>query len=519
MVIDANRAVRERSPKKPVALFRKKSDGPGGPNTPPNGPAGAGDFQPDPEKARKWFAHARTSADSSNFGYALFCYASGISLDPESMSAHEDMWNVAIRYAQQGVNKKEVKADAKKLEGPTVVERFAAAEYAWLTDLNSTALALKAIEAAVKADQLEWGHWAAERVLNMLRKLKKLSKSPLLKAMELFREVGAWNEAMAAGELALQIDPSDNNLANELKDITAQRAMDQGGYAQAVGQGKGGFRSFIKDAEKQRELEELEAISGASSVEERNLLRAKKAYEDEPDSPDAINRYAQLVKKQDSDEALTEARGIYLKGFEQTGEYRFRMAAGDIDIELLRRKVKRAEERAEAHPHDDTLQVEVDRFRGQLLELRAREYEERVAKYPTDRQRKFELGEVLFDLERYGDAMEQFQKAKDEPKWRVRAGQLLGRCFAAEGWQAEAIQEFKEALEAIDAGHRELELAIQYDLMLSLIEAAREERAVDIAKEAKDICGRIARKDISYRDIRDKRREIDGLIREMDGAA
>jgi len=51
---------------------------------------------------------------------------------------------------------------------------------------------------------------------------------------------------MVAGQLAVRLDPSDNALDHELKDISAQRAMDAGGYEKAAGK-EGGFRTFVKD--------------------------------------------------------------------------------------------------------------------------------------------------------------------------------------------------------------------------------------------------------------------------------
>ena len=65
---------------------------------------------------------------------------------------------------------------------------------------------------------------------------------------------------------------------------------------------------------------------------------------------------------------------------------------------------------------------------------------------------------------------------------RVRAGHMLGKCFAKEQWHMEAIGEYKDAIHAIDATEKERELAIRYDLMLSLIEEARKERSVDLAR-------------------------------------
>jgi lipopolysaccharide biosynthesis regulator YciM len=124
---------------------------------------------------------------------------------------------------------------------------------------------------------------------------------------------------------------------------------------------------------------------------------------------------------------------------------------------------------------------------------------------------------VLYEQGDTGEAMAHFQKSKDEPKLRVRAGHMLGRCFLADDWYAEAISEFEEALAAIEATDREYELTIRYDLMVALLEAAREEQDADLARQAKNICSDIARKDITYRDIRARRKEVDQLIKELTG--
>ena len=80
-----------------MAFFnKKKPPEDGDPNNSSNGDAA---FEPQPEKAQKWFEHAKTAAMSNNYEYALECYANGLKLDPELMSAHEAMLD-----AEQGKN-------------------------------------------------------------------------------------------------------------------------------------------------------------------------------------------------------------------------------------------------------------------------------------------------------------------------------------------------------------------------------------------------------------------------------
>ena len=472
-------------------------------------------FEPQPEKARRWFEHARVMSDSFNFDSALVYYAHGIGLDPSMMSAHEAMYEAAVQYFNKGSRPASGK-EIRKLEGPHPVEKFAAAEFAWMKDINNASLALKLLEALVKAEQLEFGHWFAPKAMNVLLKQKKPSKNAFLQAKTCLAEIGAWNEALRAGAAALNIDPLDTELESDLKDLSAQRAMDEGRYEEAGGE-EGGFRKFVLDADKQRELEDAGAIAAGQSMEQRNLQRALKEYEKSPATPDVLNQYAQLLKVLGTPEAEQQSYDVYMKGFKDTNEYRFRALAGDIKIEQAQRRVDELQEKRDGRANDGELIAAFEQARKTALDLRYSEYNERTAKYPTDRRIKYQLGEVEFEMGRYMDAMKRFQDAKDEPRLRVQAGHMLGRCFAEETWHIEAIQAYKEVLEHVEPTEKEMELAIRYDLMVSLMANAREERSLDLAKEARGICTSILQQDVTYRDIRSARKEVDQLIKEVSG--
>lgn len=94
---------------------------------------------------------------------------------------------------------------------------------------------------------------------------------------------------------------------------------------------------------------------------------------------------------------------------------------------------------------------------------------------------------------------------------------MLGKCFSHEDWHQEAVGEFREALEHLDGAEKEREMPIRYDLMLSLIDLARDSNSIEDAREAAEICSAIVRKDIGYRDIRTKRKEVDALLKELGG--
>ena len=500
--------------------WKKNADGaqPPGEGAASDKPAKGAPQQPQPEKAAKFLQHAAAISRTGNNEYALQLFANAIKLDPGNMAAHTAMYEAAVQYIQGGGKPATGKELKDVDDGSGNFAKLAAAEFIWMKDLNNLSAAMKLLEFAGKLKLEELGQWLAPRVLNLLRlhQKKKPSKKDWVLGKDLFSSINAWNEAFVCGEAAVAMDPSDGALIQELKQLTAARAIQQGGYNKTAGQ-EGGFRANIKDAEKQKQLSDQDAVAGTADVEARNLERAKKDYEERPEVPEHVQKYATLLRKKQTLEGEEEAHAVYMDGFKRLGEYRFRMAAGDIRIAQSRRVVRAAQEKLAANASDAGAQAALKTARDSNLELEGAEFAERMEKYPTDCGLKAEVGRIRFELGRYEDAMPCFQQAKDEAKYRVFAAHMLGKCFAAQGWHGEAVDEFKEAIRVLDAGNAERELDIKYDLMVSLMEQAKAERNAQAARDAAEICSYILRKNIAYRDIRDRRKQVDALVKEIAG--
>jgi tetratricopeptide (TPR) repeat protein len=481
------------------------------------GDSGSGDdeFKPQPDKAAKFFEHARTVAGTGNHEYALKLFADGLKFDPGNLAAHQAMYETAIQFFQSD-GKPASGKDLKAIEGGGAVHAMVVAEYAWMRDLNNVSAALRLLDTAGRAKQPGFGQWLAPKMLNMLRKAmeKKPQKKVWVQAIDFFSSVEAWNEAFACGEEAQRVDPSDSTLEQRLRQLTAARAIQQGGYQQNFGQ-TGAFRGQVRDTEKQQQLEAANSISGSGGSEAIALDKARKDFEENPMSPEAINRYGNLLRKRGQPEDEERAIEVFMLGFQRLSEYRFKMNADDIRIMQLRRLEREARAALEQSPDNPGLVQGHEMARMRLLELEGNIYRERVQKYPTNRDIKADLGRVEYELGRYEDAMAAFQAAKDDPKLRVYSAWMLGRCFAKAGWNSEAVDEYREAINALDATQAERELEIKYDLMSSLIALARAEKSLAFAKEAEGICSYMVRKNIAFRDVRQKRKEVDELVRSL----
>ena len=110
-----------------MAIFRKKSDD----SSPKEAPK---EFKPDPVKARKWFDHAKSMADSHQYASALVYYANGLKFDPDSISAQESMLAVGQQHHKNG-GKKISSKDIKQLDGPYPSDKLAMAMLAWTGEL------------------------------------------------------------------------------------------------------------------------------------------------------------------------------------------------------------------------------------------------------------------------------------------------------------------------------------------------------------------------------------------------
>ncbi len=471
-------------------------------------------FMPDPEKAKAWFDRARQMADSHNYESAFAFFANGFKLDPRDIEVHKEVLKIATTYYNRGGDKATNK-QIKKVDGSSDIEKFVTALFIWWHDVMNAKHSMKAVSAAVNAEQNEFGAAMADTLLSLASKDgKALSYKELKSLMELFQSAGAWDQAIKVGQAALAAKPDDAVLERALNELSAERAISGGGYDKMGGE-EGGFQKFVKDIDKQRELEEDESLAGSAGSMERVVARAKKELEKNPDSPDAVSAYAKVLKKQDTTESIKLAFQVLMHGFKATKQYRFRMEAADIKISMASLQITKMAEQLATNPSNE-LQEKYDEAVAEFHTFRKTEYQERAAKYPTDRKIRFQLGELAIEDKDINLAMECFQKAKDEPRLRVRAGQELGRCFASEGWYSEAAGEFKESIKALAGSDNETELSLRYDLMQSLAKKAKKDENIDLAREAMEICSGIARKDISYRDIRECRRNLEDLVKELD---
>lgn len=508
-----------------MALFgRKKDDEP----KPAPGGAGAGggngngkdsgaaspdgpDYSPD--KAARFFEHARTVHDTTNYEYAMQSWLAGLRQEPTSMRGLEGFWNSAVAFLSDSDGKPPSKDTLKMFGGRSDTEKYLEALLQWGIKQFDALLAVKAAEAAAKLNMPEPVYWIGTRAMVVAAQEKKPRKELFLKLMEIFGKVGAFDRSVEAGGAAMKLDPTDGKLAAEVRNLAAQATMNRGGY-ENTGQ-SGGFRANVRDADKQRLLEEGERIVKTEETHERVIREAKADFEARPDDVAAAFKYLQRLRDRGRPEDEKAARELALKTYETSKQFRFREFYGDLRLRLASRKLNEYKTAADKDPKNAQINANYQQARIKFAEMEIEELKLKVEAYPTDLGLKYQLGRRDFELGNYDDAIGLFQESQKEAKHRLDSLYYIGLAFQKKEWVDEAIHSFRQALELHKTHSDDMGMALRYALMTALETKAGTDRDLALAEEADKLASSIAIQQIGYRDIRARRDSIKKVIADI----
>ena len=471
----------------------------------------------DEGKASKFFQHAKTVQETGNYEYAMQLWLSGVRLHPNGVAGLESFFAATAQYLNDPASKKGPGKDiVKSVSGGNDVDKYLRSLLEWGMKPAEAFLSLKALESAASLGLREAGLWIGERsfALCLREKNDKRRKELLMKVAQAFVKIEAADRAVQAAEAALKADPSDGEVSAWVRDLAATATMTRGGYGNS---GKeGGFRDNIRDATKQRQLEEGDRIVKTEETVDRLVSQAEDEFIKRPNDMPTIEVLAKRLLERSKSGDEQKAHDLYMQMYTQFSTFRFRELAGDIRIRQQARKVRELERMVEKASEGEKglvqsmLQSEVDA----LLKLETAEFKARVAAYPTDLGKKYELGKRYYQAGNYDEAIALFQQSQIDAKMRVMSLTFLGRSFLKINYFDEAVHTLRGALTAGDMP-AEMNLELQYDLMISLVEQGKAAKNAEAIREADKIASGIAMKQFNYRDVRQKRDEIKKVLAEM----
>lgn len=499
-----------------MALFGlgKKSSGSGKGGGGKNTDAGPGDdgegFKRSLRKANTFFDYGDTAADSKNFDYAVECYIGGLRHNPDSLDRHEKLHDIAKRRSVNGG--KPMKA---KSIGPSKVDKMLRAIKSWACDWNNVNHMADVIEAACEADLREGeeanlgqiAYWVAGLALQYnANPNAKPNRRVYLRIIDAMEKIEAYDLALQAAQRALMLREEDA-LRDRIKDLTAQRYTKES----AANSEEGGSRKNLKNAEAQ---DAIQAGLDTSGTKTDQLIAAmREQYEENPEEIDRLQKLVDALARSEQHEHEQEAVKLLLTAHEQTGQYRYKVKAGDLKLKQINRALRALNEKAKAG--DEAAKAKLQEGLKKRLAFELKEYTERAQNYPTDLKLKFELGKRQFQAGQFDDAIGNFQEATREPKNRSAAHMYLGRCFVKKEWMDEAMSTLEKGLELHADPDNVVGKELRYDLMTVKLTVAKEKQDAELAKSAQELASDLLQTDINYKDIRQKMDEVKALAGEL----
>ncbi len=317
-----------------------------------------------------------------------------------------------------------------------------------------------------------------------------LKNSPKDKELrvQLARALGRSGEVTRAEGVYADIlrdHPHDSELAMELKNLSARKTLDEGGYESLAG-GQGSYRDVLKNKEEAVSLEQEKREVKSDDVAGRLIQEYETRLAKEPNNFKLLRSLAEMyTQKKDFDQALSYYEKIKSSGAGSDSSLERAMA--DTVVKKFNHALAQLDPAAPDHA-ERTAEIQAERQAFQITEC-----QQRAEKYPTDLQIRFELGQLYFQAGKISEAIQELQKAQANPHRRIQAMGYLGQCFARRGMNDLAARTLQNAIKektVFDAEKKDL----IYSLAAVLEKMGKAEEAIEQYKLIYEV-------DIGYKDV------------------
>jgi tetratricopeptide (TPR) repeat protein len=446
------------------------------------------------ETQRSHWLKAVAAIELRNFGYAISLVQGILKQEPQfltgrqllrrtevmkSKSAKKSFFNISTAPIAIMKAQREVKKDPK--HAVEMLEKILEEE-----PYNRQAnLVLK--EAALAAGWPEIGVFALRTLLEETPRDAKV----LHELGRLYHELGESDREVEIYNQITEINPLDAEALRLGKDASAHASMKSGGWTEAES-----YRDLIKDKEAAISLEQQSRMRLTGESLDQQIAETYARQKSEPANIDLARRLGALNEQKEDFEAAI-AWYQYAADLTKGADAGLVRKVSDLRIKRLEREIAAHEEFLSTHTAADELygkkSEELNAAKKSRAEILLDDGRNRVDRDPTDLQLRFELGGHLVDAGRFREAVPELQRARQNPNARLKAMNLLGRCYSELGMLDLAMQQLEEAsgeVLSMDAMKKE----ILYNLGLVYEQLGALEKSLNCMKQ-------IYQADYGYKDV------------------
>ena len=446
----------------------------------------------DLSKAVTFFKRAEEVAATDNFDYAIDLYIEGLQRAPDAVEqGHKPLrYNALVRQGKGG-KKPSMFEKMKHSRGKAPLENMLNTEFLLAKDPDNLTYAEQMLNAAVAGGFKKTALWIADLIFEANRSIEKPSLQTFLLLKDSYAAIEEYAKAVSACGYACRLKPEDGVLAGEFKNLSAKLAMQKGKYDQ-----QGDFRDSIQDRETQEKYQAQQAVIKSMDFRQQAIADAQQLYQADKSSQNTF-KLADAMSDLQNDQGDEEAMKLLEESYEQFRDFAFKKKAGEIRLKMLRRHVRKARASLETGHSGQQAKEAVDIATKQLLAAELEHYRLCMENYPTDLRLKYEYGVRLMRNQRYDEAIPFLQEARKDPRHKIAAMNKAGLCFFVKSWFKDAIDVFKEAVEAYEIKDDDIAKDLRYNL-------ARAYEQQGQIQEALELYRKLAQIDFKYKDVKMK---------------
>lgn len=397
-----------------------------------------------PPNLREFYKKGNDALQRNNLDYAISIYNQILQQEPAFLECRQALRAAQIKKAGGGggffkkmfgsASASPLLAKAQLGVRKSPLEAIATLEQILNTDpYHSPALKMLA-EAALMARLPRTAVFSLE----MLVKQSPGDRDLNVKLAEALVASGQASRAESVYDEVLRANPSDADVAQALKDLSARKTLDEGGY-EALADGTGSYRDILKDKAEAVALEQEKREVKSEDVAERLILEYEGRLAKDPKNIKLLRTVADLyTQRKQFEKALEFCERI--KASETGKDPSLDRLIAEITLKKLDQALAQLDPNAPGYA-EQAATLQAERSVYQLAEC-----QKRAERYPNDLQIRFELGELYFKAGKIGEAIQEFQKAQNNPHKRIQALSYLGQCFARRGMQDLAARTLLNAL-------------------------------------------------------------------------
>jgi tetratricopeptide (TPR) repeat protein len=446
------------------------------------------------EQLRGHWLKAVAAIELRNFGYAISLLQGILKQEPEFLTGRQLLRRAEVTKQKAGKKvffnvstaalsvmkaQRELKKDPKR--AVELIEKILEDE-PYHRQAN---LVLK--QAAVAAGWPQIGVFALQTLLEEKPRDTKI----LHELGRLYHELGESDKEVEIYNRITEIDPVDAEALRLGKDASARASIKTGGWTQAES-----YRDLIKDKAAAVSLEQQSRMALTGESLEQQIEETYARHQAEPESIDFARRLGDLhEQKEDFENAVAWYQ--YAADLTSGNDPGLVRKVSDLQRKGSEREIAAHEEFLATHgPEEEGYSARAEALaaaKKTRAELAIDDARKRAERNPTDLQIRFELGEHLLQAGQFREALPELQRARQNPNARLKAMNLLGRCYHELGMldlAAKQLQEAAKEITSMDAMKKE----VVYNLGLVYEQMGEKEKSLSCMKQ-------IYEADYGYRDV------------------